>query len=137
MKNLLLVAPLTAALLAGGCASEHGAYTPANASRFNQETQAKLVLMDSAVQTSVTSPTLQETRLPDGRLQVTAVLRNREHRRIQVQVQCVFKDGTWTPTGDETPWQDFILTENAQESASFTSMNDQAKNYTVRVRQAR
>lgn len=121
----------------GGCASETGAYHPANGDKFNQETQAKFVLMDGAVQHSVTTSGLQETHLADGRLQVGVVLRNRENRRIQVQAQCVFKDAAFIPTGDETPWQDVILTENSQEGLTFASMNDQARNYTVRVRQAR
>lgn len=136
MKIQLYTAALAACLL-GGCASETGAYHPANSDKFNQETQAKFVLMDSAVQHSVTTSGLQETHLSDGRLQVGVVLRNRESRRIQVQAQCVFKDGNFIPTGDETPWQDVILTENGQEGLSFSSMNDQARNYTVRVRQAR
>lgn len=136
MKIHLLMLGVSVVLL-GGCASETGAYAPANSDKFNQETQAKFVLMDGAVQHSVTVSGLQETHLTDGRLQVGAVLRNRESRRIQVQVQCVFKDAQFIPTGDETPWQDVILTENGQEGVNFASMNDQAKNYTFRVRQAR
>ena len=40
-------------------------------------------------------------------------------------------------TGDETPFQTVILTENSQQDLIFTSMNDRAKRYTIRVRQAR
>ena len=39
--------------------------------------------------------------------------------------------------GDETPFQTVILTENSTEQVKFTSMNDKAKRYTIRVRQAR
>jgi hypothetical protein len=49
----------------------------------------------------------------------------------------VFKDSAGFSTGDETPWQDVILTENGQETVRFTSMNNQATKYTIRVRQAR
>ena len=62
----------------GGCASETGALAPANGDKFNQETQAKFVLMDGAVQHSVTTSAIQETHLADGRLQVGVVLRNRK-----------------------------------------------------------
>ena len=124
-----------AALLFAGCAG--GAYAPKNENKYNQETNAKFVLMDSGAQRSVTSSGLEEKTLPDGRLEVGALLRNRENRRIQVQVQCVFKDSAGFSTGDETPWQDVILTENGQETVRFTSMNNQSTKYTVRVRQAR
>jgi uncharacterized protein (DUF2141 family) len=78
-----------------------------------------------------------EARLPDGRLQVACQIMNRENRRIQVQVQCVFKDAQGFSTGDETPWDNLILTENATETVKFTSLNNLAASYTVRVRQAR
>jgi hypothetical protein len=54
-----------------------------------------------------------------------------------VQVQCVFKDSAGFSTGDETPWENVILTENGQETVRFTSMNNLASKFTVRVRQAR
>jgi len=63
-------------------------------------------------------------------------VRNRENRRIQVQINCEFKDAQGFPV-DSTPFQTLILTENATESVPFTSMNSKAKNYTIRVRQAR
>jgi hypothetical protein len=40
-------------------------------------------------------------------------------------------------TGDETPFQTVMLTENATEQIRFVSMNNLAKKFTVRVRQAR
>ncbi|MBI1841705.1 MAG: hypothetical protein HYR88_12755 [Verrucomicrobia bacterium] len=133
---LALVFPfaLTAALLSG-CGGG-GAYAPVNATQYNQETTAKFVLLDAGAQRSVTSPGIQEKRLADGRLEVVANLRNRENRRIEVQVNCVFKDEQHFPV-DETPFQVVILTENATEGVKFTSMNDKAKDYTVRVRQSR
>ena len=61
---------------------------------------------------------------------MTAKIHNRENRRIEVQVNCVFMDGNKMPTGDESPFQALILTENATEAVKFTSMNSQAKKYT-------
>jgi hypothetical protein len=51
--------------------------------------------------------------------------------------QCVFTDGNKIATGDEAPFQALILTENATENVKFTSMNNLAKKYTIRIRQAR
>ena len=75
--------------------------------------------------------------LDDGRLEVVANVKNRESRRIQVQINCVFKNEQGFSTGDETPFQTLILAENSTEAVSFTAMNSLAKKYTIRVRQAR
>ena len=72
----------------------------------------------------------------DGRLEVVANLRNRLNRRIEVQVNCVFKDDKGFPT-DEASFKTLILDENAQEGVRFISMNNQSRTYTIRVRQAR
>ena len=137
MKNRLfsLFAALAALAIFAGCSSTGGAYLPKNATKHNYEDSEQLVLMDSMVQRSVTSPGIQQTRLPDGRLELVANLRNREGRRIQVQAQCEFKDAQGFPI-DSTPWTTVILTERAQEGVRFTSMNDKAQRYTIRVRQA-
>jgi uncharacterized protein YcfL len=132
-----LASILLVALTAAGCATGGGARLPENTGKYNQELSSKFVLMDDAARRSVTCSALQERALPDGRLEVVSVLRNRETRRIQVQVQCVFKDAQGIGINDETPWKDVILTENAMENVSFASMNAQAKTYTVRVRQSR
>ncbi|MBM3836487.1 MAG: DUF1425 domain-containing protein [Verrucomicrobia bacterium] len=92
--------------------------------------------MDSRAQRSVTCSGIQERKLDDGRIEVAANVRNRENRRIQVQINCEFKDEQGFVV-DSTPWETLILTENGQESARFTSMNDKARKYTIRVRQAR
>jgi hypothetical protein len=137
MKNRLfsLLAALTALTIFTGCQSSGGAYLPKNTTKYNYEDSEQLVLMDAMVQRSITSPGIQETRLPDGRLEVAANLRNREGRRIQVQTQCEFKDGQGFAL-DSTPWVTTILTERSQETVRFTSMNDKAQRYTIRVRQA-
>jgi hypothetical protein len=137
--NLFVVVLLSGlALPFAGCqtGSDHGAYLPVNVSVNDLENRTALVLLDSRVQQSVTCPGIQETRLPDGRLQVAVNLRNRENRRIQVQVNCEFKD----PQGfviDTTPFQNVILDENAQEGARFVAMSAMVSRYTIRVRQAR
>ena len=137
MVLALLCAP-TLLLFVGGCASTHdtGAYLPQNATNSNQEVTAKFVLMDPGAQYSVTCSGLQEGKTPEGRLTVKANVRNRENRRLELQINCVFKD----PQGftvDETPFESLILTENEIRGVEFTAMNDKAKTYTIRVRQAR
>ena len=128
-----------ALLLVAGCSSTHdkGPYLPQTPPPMGYETREPVVLLDPGVQYSVTCSGIQEQTLPDGRLEVVAHLRNRENRRIEVQANCVFKDLNGFSTGDETPFVTVILTENGTEDARFVSMNNLAKKYTIRVRQAR
>ena len=57
--------------------------------------------------------------------------------RLQVQLQCLFKDEQGVPTGDEPPWETLFLTENATETVSFDSLNSLARTYTIRLRNTR
>ena len=140
MKKILIPCLAAAALTLASTDYKHpktGAFTPQSTTTFDTKNKKNFVLMDPGGQYSVTCSGLQITPLPDGRLKVVANVRNRENRRIQVQINCVFKDTQGFSTGDETPWQTLVLTENGQESVAFESANDKAKKYTVRVRQAR
>ena len=140
MKRIIL--PLFAAAgvaaLSAGCSStpEHGASLPENTTNSTQEITANFVAMDPGAAHSVTSPGIQKRTLDDGRLEIAAHVRNLENRRLQVQVNCEFKDEQGFAV-DSTPWQTLILTENGIETVRFTSMNAQAKNFTVHVREAR
>ena len=132
-----LVALAVAAAAFTGCKTHEGAYTPVNTTKFDLENTEKFVLLDPGAQRSITTGgPIQEKWLPDGRLQVTTNVRNRENRRIQVQVDCVFKDEQGFPL-DQAPFQNLILTENSQEGVTFTAMNTNARKYTIRVREAR
>lgn len=131
---LVVVCALAASLLAA-CATG-GAKPPVNTTKYDLENKAPFVPTDSRAQRSVTCSGIQERKLDDGRIEVAANVRNRENRRIQVQINCEFKDEQGFVV-DSTPWETLILTENGQESARFTSMNDKARKYTIRVRQAR
>lgn len=136
MKKSALI--FTAALvLLAGCRTQPGPFTPQDTTKYTVENTDKFVLMDKQTQHSVTCTGLQERTTPDGRLEVVANVKNRENRRIQVQISCIFKNEQGFSAGDETPWQTLILGENTTEAVSFTSMNDQARKYTIRVRQAR
>ncbi len=139
MKMKLISAIAVGAALVAGCSSTHdkGPYLPQQSKTPAYENTEKLVLLDPGVRYSVTSTGINEHTLADGRLEITVQLRNRENRRIEVQANCVFKDAAGVTTGDETPFQAVILTENATEQVKFTSMNNLAKKYTIRVRQAR
>jgi len=124
------------ALFTGCLTTEEGAYLPMNTTVNNVENVAGFVLLSRAAQNSLTCPGIQEMRLPDGRLQVEAQARNRENRRLQVQVDCVFKDAQGF-TVEETPFINLFVDENAQESARFVSANDKPVRYTIRIREAR
>lgn len=134
--RVLALCALAVATLAG-CASDPGPYAPLDTNKYTLENSDRFVLLDKAAQYSVTCTGLQEIALPDGRIEVVANVKNRENRRIQVQINCVFKDPQGFSTGDETPWQNLILSEYATEAVRFTATNPAGKKYTVRVRQAR
>lgn len=136
-RPLVLSVAVATLLLLGGCATEPGPFTPQDTTKYTVENTEKFVLLDKPTQHSVTCTGLQERVLPDGRLEVVANIKNRENRRIQVQVNCVFKDAQGFTTGDETPFQNLILAENATETVRYSAMNPLAKSYTIRVRQAR
>jgi hypothetical protein len=137
MKNSILILGATA-LIAAGCSSTYdkGPYLPQKSKTPPYEDTERLILLDPGVQYSVTMATYAQRTLEDGRLEVVVGLRNRENRRLEVQVDCLFKDEAGVVT-DEAPFQAVILTENATEQVKFVSLNAQAKKYTIRVRQAR
>ncbi|MBE0540702.1 MAG: YcfL family protein [Verrucomicrobia bacterium] len=138
-KTTATLLPLVAAaVFIAGCSTyDKGPYRPQQSKTPAYENTEPVVLLDPGVQRSVTTTGIQARTLDDGRLEVIAQFRNRENRRIEVQANCVFKDLNGVSTGDETPFQALILTENATEQVRFVSMNNQAKRYTIRVRQAR
>ena len=140
MKTKLIAIIPAAVLVVAGCKSppahDQGPYLPQPSKAPDLETKEPLVLLDGGVAYSVTGTVNTSRTMEDGRLEVTVSLRNREARRIEVQVNCVFKDDAGVMT-EETPFQTVILTENATEQVKFTSLNDKAKKFTVRVRQAR
>jgi len=123
--------------LLSGCATQPGPLPPLDTTKYTLENTSNFVLLDQPTQYSVTCTGMQENMLADGRLEIVANVKNRESRRIQVQINCVFKDAQGSPTGDETPFQTLILSENATEAVRFTAMNVSGKKYTIRVRQAR
>lgn len=137
MNRTILLTLSVLTLAAAGCQTPEGARTPVNTTRHNLEDSEVFVLMDGPTQRSVTTSGVQQRINADGRLEVAANVRNREARRIEVQWQVVFKDAQGFSIGDETPWQTLILTENAQETLRAIAMNEQARRYTFRIRQAR
>ena len=137
-KRLFFSAALATLAFSAGCiAPAPGPFAPLDTTKFTLENTDKFVLLDRPAQISVTCTGLQERVLADGRLEVVANVKNREARRLEVQINCVFKNEQSFATGDETPFQTLILAENSTEAVTFTAMNPLAKKYTIRVRQAR
>jgi uncharacterized protein YcfL len=66
-----------------------------------------------------------------------ANVKNREKQRLQVQINCVFKDEQGVSTGDITSVQSLTLAENYTEAVKFTSANNLARRYTIQVRETR
>jgi len=63
-------------------------------------------------------------------------VKNRLKHRIEVQINCVFKNGAAISTGDETPFETLILAPYETKAVRFVGMNDLASTYTIRVRQS-
>ena len=126
-KTLTLSACL--AILLNGC----GAPTATQSAISNN---SKFVALGSLGSRIVQCTALQENTLPDGRLEVRANILNLVNKRVDLQINCIFKDAQGFSTDDETPFQTLILDETAQETITFTSLNTKAKDYTVRVRLA-
>ena len=129
MKKILTLSACLAILLSG-C----GAPTARQSAISND---SKFVALGSLGSRIVQCTALQENTLPDGRLEVRANILNLVNKRVDLQINCIFKDAQGFSTGDETPFQTLILDETAQETITFTSLNTKAKDYTVRVRLAR
>jgi hypothetical protein len=131
---------IAGALMTGCQTPDHdtGAFVPVNTTVNDVENHEFIVLLDPRVQYSVTCSGIQQRSLSDGRMEITANIRNREARRLQVQINCVFKDAQGFPTeGEETPFRNLILSENAQEPVNFVALNNKAARYTIRIREAR
>ena len=129
MKKILIFSAGLAIML-NGC----GAPTAAQSTLSNN---SKFVALGSLGSRIVQCTALQENTLPDGRLEVRANILNLVNKRVDLQINCIFKDAQGFSTDDETPFQTLILDETAQETITFTSLNTKAKDYTVRVRLAR
>ena len=129
MKKILTLSACLAILLSG-C----GAPTARQSAISNN---SKFVALGSLGNRIVQCTALQENTLSDGRLEVRANILNLVNKRVDLQINCIFKDAQGFSTDDETPFQTLILDETAQETITFTSLNTKAKDYTVRVRLAR
>ena len=122
MKNILLITMLA---FVAGCATSGGPAPGPN---------AKFRALSGLAASAVSCSAVKETKQADGRLEVHANVHNRQGKRIQVQVNCVFKDEQGFSTGDETPFQSLILDEYGTQTVTFTSLNNKARDYTIQVR---
>ena len=125
---------LTAVLLAG-CASSPTPDEQLDTTKYTIESTGKFVLLDEPAQIRVKCTGLQERILPDGRLEVVANVKNLERRSLEVRINCVFKDEQGLSTEEETPFRKLSLVEGSTQAVQFTSVNNQARKYTIRVRE--
>ena len=129
MKKLFLLSLCFAVVLGSGCVSNNPGQAKESAPLF-------VMFDDGSPQRPITCPGVQLDRTADGRMKVTAHLRNSRYERIEVQANCVFMDGQGY-TLDEAPFRTVILDENATQDVAFESFHTNAVKYLVRVRKAR
>ena len=122
-------------LTVSACAIIIGCGTPV-AQQSATANNSKFVALGTLGARTVRCTAMQETQLPDGRMQVRANILNLINKRVDLQISCAFKDEQGFAI-DTTPFQTLILDETAQETVEFISLNAKAKDYTVRVRLAR
>lgn len=137
-EGIQLCFALAAAFLAG-CATNQGSNESLDTMRYGIESTGKFVHLDQTTQDSVKCTGLQERILPDGRLEVVANVKNQEKRLIRVQIDCIFEDEQGGAAEDQNhiPSQNLVLPGLSTEAVQFTSANNQARRYTIRVREAR
>lgn len=119
-----------------GCATDTGALPPLNTTERNREESSDFVLLDRWAQKSVSCSTVKYSYTPDGRLVISANIRNRRTEEIAIQVSCVFKDTQGVGTGDETPFILYHLSGNEMKTLTYNAKDDRAKKATIRVRNA-
>jgi uncharacterized protein YcfL len=124
------------ALFLAGCATDPGPDEQLDTTKYTIESTGKFVQLDQVAQVSVRCTGLQERILPDGRLEVVANVKNLEKRKLQVEIGCVFKDEQGISTENETPFRKLDLIAGSTQAVQFTSINSQARKYTIRVREA-
>lgn len=134
--TIRLAAILSAiAMLLIGCHGG-GAYSPKNTVKYDLENVEPFVLLGERVQRSITCSGIQQRLHADGRLEVAANVRNREHRNLQVQINCEFKDEQGFVV-DDTPFEFLMLSPLAQETVRWVSTSPQARRFTIRVREVK
>jgi uncharacterized protein YcfL len=134
--NALFFLGLTVALFTG-CGTTPGPAERLDSTKYTIENTDKFVLLDQTSPLTVSCTGLQEHILPDGRLEVAANVKNRENRSIKIQISCVFKDEQGVQNGDEMVFKSVGIAGNTTEAVTFTSTNNLARKYTIRVRELR
>jgi uncharacterized protein YcfL len=134
-RSVLFSLALTMTLFAG-CATNPGNDEQLDSTKYTIESTGKFVLLDQR-ELGVKCTGLQERILPDGRLEVVANVKNLEKRNLEIQINCVFKDEQGVSTENETAFRKLLLLENSTQAVQFTSVNNQARKYTIGVRDAR
>ncbi len=120
-----------------GCGATRMAPVTQETIKYTIESTEKLDLRDRAVQEALRCTGLQERVLPDGRLEVVTMLRNRAEEPVKVQLLCVFRDAEGLALSEEIPSQVRVLAPGMTEAVRFTATDVAARKFTVQVRSAR
>jgi len=132
MRGFSIVLAAVVAVFVAGCHGPYRAstYAPGTTSLEHAEKvifadnfhgRIKLVSTSSAV-------------LPDGRLEVYAEFENETGSNLAVQAQTQFKNIAGQLSTDETNWQTIIMPPHSITTYRAASMNNQAKDYLIRLK---
>lgn len=131
--TLLLAAAVS--LGTAGCASKsHGPDVPIAEKKALEKTKNPINLFDKDLKDKLASEISNRERLEDGRIAVTAMLRNRTKKPLALQTRVVFKDELGLSTGDESAWTNLYLEAQQAQTIRVESKKPTADLYTLEVR---
>jgi len=131
--SLLFAAAVALAIPLSGCGTA-GPWVPKNDPDAFAKSRGAVNVVDSSLSGKIGSEIQQIVRLEDGRLLVSANIRNRKKRIVPIEARVVFKDFQGLSTGDETAWRAYYL--DARQSMTFRaeSKTPNAESCTVEIR---
>ncbi len=135
IKNLSYTAlAIALAFTVTACSRSRGPDVPIADAKAVARTQSPVVLFDKTLKGKIAADQVEQYRLADGRMSISANLRNRTKKALTVQTRTVFKDAGGFAIDDETSWQNLFLSPQQYSTVRAASMTGAAEMATVEVR---
>lgn len=116
-----------------GCNTHSGPYVP-DSNPNPVEDKYPVVLLEKSLKRVVAVDHVSARPAAGGRLQAKATMRNLKKHRQHIQIQTVFKDEENFSTGEDSGWEDIILSPKETRTYSCKSMTTKPVSFTIRVR---
>jgi len=116
-----------------GCNTHTGPYVP-DSDQNPVEDQYPVVLLEKSLKRIVAVDHVSARPAAGERLEARATMRNLKKHRQHIQVQTVFKDEANFSTGEDSGWEDIILSPKETRTYSCKSLTKKPASFTIRVR---